>query len=64
MILSYDYFVEKLNSKIKTDDSFYYELLCTVIKNPHRYVGIFRLTNAKTKLIRLKLYLKNVILMI
>lgn len=52
MILSYDYFVEKLNSKIKTDDSFYYELLCTVIKNPHRYVGIFRLTNAKTKLIQ------------
>ena len=52
MILSYDYFVEKLNSRLKTDDSFYYDLLCKVIKDPTRYVGIFRITNVKTKLIQ------------
>ena len=37
MILSYDYFVD---------------LLCKVIKDPTRYVGIFRITNVKTKLIQ------------
>lgn len=52
MILSYDYFVEKLNSRLKTDDSFYYDLLCKVINDPTRYVGIFRITNVKTKLIQ------------
>ena len=52
MILTYEYFVEKLNAKIKTDADFCYELLNTVIDNPHRYTGIFRLSNAKTKLVQ------------
>ncbi len=52
MILTYEYFVEKLNEKIKTDADFCYELLNTVIDNPHRYTGIFRLSNAKTKLVQ------------
>ena len=52
MILTYEYFIEKLNEKIKTDADFCYELLNTVIDNPHRYTGIFRLSNAKTKLVQ------------
>lgn len=52
MILSYEYFINRLNSKVKSDDSFYYDLLITVIKNPNRYTGNFRLSNAKTKLIQ------------
>ncbi|MBR4857718.1 MAG: restriction endonuclease [Clostridia bacterium] len=52
MIFTYDYFIDKLNHKIKSDDSFVYELLVTVVKNPNRYTGIFRLSNAKTKLIQ------------
>lgn len=52
MIKTYEDFVEKLNRKIKSDDDFYFELLCTVVSNPNRYTGIFRLSNAKTKLIQ------------
>ncbi len=52
MIFSYDYFISKLNAKIKSDSAFYYELLETVVSNPHRYTGVFRLSNAKTKLIQ------------
>ena len=52
MILTYEFFVEKLNEKIKSDADFCYELLKNVIDNPHRYTGIFRLSNAKTKLIQ------------
>lgn len=52
MIKTYEEFVRKLNDRIKSDDSFYYELLVTVIKNPNRYTGIFRLSNVKTKLIQ------------
>lgn len=50
--MDYELFVEKLHKRSKSDDSFYYELLVTVIKNPNRYKGIFRLSNAKTKLIQ------------
>lgn len=52
MIKTYEDFIEKLNRKIKSDDDFYFELLCTVVSNPNRYTGIFRLSNAKTKLIQ------------
>lgn len=52
MILTYEYFVDKLNEKIKTDSDFCYELLNSVIDNPHRYTGVFRLSNAKTKLVQ------------
>lgn len=49
---NYDDFTLELNGKIKSDDEFYYELLLTVIKNPQRYTGIFRVSNARTKLIQ------------
>ena len=52
MIKLYEDFVEKLNRKIKSYNDFYFELLCTVVSNPNRYTGIFRLSNAKTKLIQ------------
>ncbi len=52
MTFTYEYFADKLNAKIKSDESFIYELLVTVVKKPNRYTGIFRLSNAKTKLIQ------------
>lgn len=52
MIISYETFLEKLHKKIKSGDDFYLELLETVIDNPSRYCGLFRLSNAKTKLIQ------------
>ena len=52
MIISYENFMDKLNRKIKSGDDFYFELLETVIDNPSRYCGLFRLSNAKTKLIQ------------
>lgn len=52
MIFTYNEFLTKLNSKIKTGEDFCLELLETVIKNPNRYCGLFRLSNAKTKLIQ------------
>lgn len=52
MIKNYENFADELNAKIKSDDGFYYELLITVIKNPQRYTGIFRVSNARTKLIQ------------
>ncbi len=51
-VIPYEAFIDKLNAKIKSDASFYYELLVTVVKNPNRYTGIFRLSNAKTKLLQ------------
>lgn len=49
---NYEDFADELNAKIKSDDDFCYELLITVIRNPQRYTGIFRVSNAKTKLIQ------------
>lgn len=51
MLKSYEEFIDALNNNLK-DDDFVYELLVTVIENPNRYTGIFRLSNAKTKLIQ------------
>ena len=48
----YEDFANELSNKIKSDSDFYYELLITVIKNPNRYTGIFRVSNAKTKMIQ------------
>lgn len=50
--MTYEYFVQKLNYIIRTDEEFLFQLLCNVIKNPNRYTGIFRLSNPKTKLIQ------------
>ncbi|MEA4821090.1 MAG: hypothetical protein VB122_02470 [Erysipelotrichales bacterium] len=52
MIITYEKFMDKLNKKIKSGEDFYLELLKTVIDNPSRYCGLFRLSNAKTKLIQ------------
>ena len=52
MIKNCEDFADELNAKIKSDSDFYYELLITVIKNPQRYTGIFRVSNARTKLIQ------------
>ena len=52
MIITYEHFIEQLYDKVKLDASFYYELLKTVVENPKRYTGIFRISNAKTKLIQ------------
>lgn len=52
MIISYETFIERLDNKFKKGMEFYLELLETVIDNPTRYCGLFRLSNAKTKLIQ------------
>lgn len=53
MIKTYEYFINQLNKSVKSEDAeFVYELLVTVVNNPKRYTGIFRLSNAKTKLIQ------------
>ena len=51
-MFTYEDFIIQLNNKIKNDEEFYYELLKTVISNPNRYTGIFRISNVKTKLIQ------------
>lgn len=50
--IEYDIFLEKLCEKIPQGQELYQELLNKVIDNPNRYTGLFRLTNAKTKLIQ------------
>lgn len=52
MLISYENFLDKLHHKIKSGEDFYISLLETVIDNPSRYCGLFRLSNAKTKLIQ------------
>lgn len=52
MIITYDEFCETLLRTIQTGEDFYSDLLETVIKNPARYCGLFRLSNARTKLIQ------------
>lgn len=52
MIINYDEFYEMLEKHIQSGEDFYVKLLDTVITNPNRYCGIFRLSNPKTKLIQ------------
>lgn len=52
MLISYEQFQEILTKSIKDGDDFYLSLLETIIKEPTRYCGLFRLSNAKTKLIQ------------
>ena len=49
--MDYEVFSSKLNQKIFGDD-LNKEILLTCFKNPERYIGLFRITNAKTKLIQ------------
>lgn len=52
MYISYKEFCERVLKTIKTGDDFYVDLLSNIIQNPGRYCGIFRLSNAKTKLLQ------------
>lgn len=52
MIISYDEFCSILSKKIQDGQNFYVSLLEKVIDNPTRYCGLFRLSNAMTKLIQ------------
>ena len=52
MINTYENFSNKLNLKIRDGVDFYKEIITTIIKNPYRYAGLFRLSNAKTKLLQ------------
>lgn len=52
MIITYEEFCDLLSKHIQTGEDFYLSLLKTVIDNPSRYCGLFRLSNAKTKLIQ------------
>ena len=49
--MTYDDFAARLNDRIFGQD-LNYEILRTVLENPNRYIGLFRITNAKTKLIQ------------
>lgn len=49
--MKYEEFKQKLNLQVFGEDV-NYEILTKVIENPHRYIGLFRVTNAKTKLIQ------------
>lgn len=52
MYISYEEFKKKLNTKIVNGEELYTQLLKTVIDNPTRYTGVFRVSSAKTKLIQ------------
>lgn len=50
MIMDYIYFKDSLNSKLFEDS--YSDLLRKIAENPERYIGLFRPTKPKTKLIQ------------
>lgn len=52
MIISYEEFCDLLVKHIQEGEGFYINLLKTVIDTPSRYCGLFRLSNAKTKLLQ------------
>ena len=52
MIITYDEFCDLLVKHIQTGQDFYESLLINVIENPSRYCGLFRLSNAKMKLMQ------------
>ena len=52
MIITYDEFCDLLLKHIHTGKDFYESLLINVIDNPSRYCGLFRLSNAKMKLMQ------------
>ena len=52
MYISYKEFCNLLLKHIYSGEGFYLELLQNVIKNPERYCGLFRVSNAKTKMIQ------------
>ncbi|BAP39629.1 HpyAIV family type II restriction enzyme [Metamycoplasma canadense] len=52
MIIEYKEFCDLLLSHIEEGQNFYISLLENIIANPKRYIGFFRLSNPKTKLIQ------------
>lgn len=53
MIKPYEEFSNILRKRVGNfGDDFIYNLLINIINNPTRYTGVFRLTNAKTKIIQ------------
>ena len=50
MILDYEYFKKTLNEKLFEDS--YSDLIRKIAENPERYIGLFRPTKPKTKLIQ------------
>ena len=52
MIITYDEFYNSLTKHIQAGDDFYLTLLITIIEQPERYCGLFRLSNARNKLIQ------------
>lgn len=50
MILEYEYFKDSLNEKLFEES--YSDLLRKIAENPERYIGLFRPTKPKTKLIQ------------
>lgn len=50
MILDYEYFKNALNTKLFEDS--YCDLIRKIAENPERYIGLFRPTKPKTKLIQ------------
>ena len=50
MILEYEYFKNTFNSKLFEDS--YSDLIKKIADNPERYIGLFRPTKPKTKLIQ------------
>ena len=52
MFITYDEFCSILSKQIQNGKDFYVSLLEKVIDYPGRYCGLFRLSNAKTKLIQ------------
>ena len=52
MIISYSEFCDFVTKHIQEGKDFYISLLENVIDNPSRYCGLFRLSNAKSKLIQ------------
>lgn len=52
MIISYEEFISMISEKVKESKELYDQILDNVIENPQRYCGLFRLSNAKNKLIQ------------
>lgn len=50
--MEYKYFKNELTKITKRDQKFYNDLLITILLNPERYTGIFRLSNINNKIIQ------------
>ena len=51
-MIDYNDFSDLLNNRVLKGQDFYNDLLVNLIMHPERYTGLFRLSNAKTKLVQ------------